>query len=122
VESVTISVDFIPPDLSEEELTLWKQLAPRLIELEIVNSLNYVILVRYCKLYLKTQALTEKRPYHTGLPQLNRQLKLLEEELCLSPSAFNKFLKDRLIIEERQRKAEKHKQPTEDEVKEGFFT
>lgn len=121
METEIITNNFIPAGLTEAELQHWKVVAPKLIELGIIDSLNYSLLVRYCKLYCKTAEIIEHRPSHTAISSLNRQLKLLEQDLCLTPNSYNKWLKDRLIIEERTRKAEKHKAPKSDNYKESFF-
>jgi phage terminase small subunit len=117
-----IKPDFVPENLTEEEKKIWSAVAPKLIELEILNELNYLVLIRYCTLFIQTQNVIKKTPTHNAIYNLNKQLKLIEEELCLTPATLNKFQKDKLIIEDRKRKNEKYNKKTEDLDKEKFFT
>jgi len=121
MEIEKLKKDFIPAGLNEAEEKHWKTVAPQLIELGIIDKINYSLLVRYCKLYVKTAELIETKPTHTSISSLNRQIKLLEQDLCLTPNSYNKWLKDKLIIEDRKRKAEKYKLPKADNLKESFF-
>ncbi len=123
MEIQKLNKDFIPEDLSPEEVEVWNKLAPQLIELEIINSLNYLILSRYCSLAVLNIQLTKKYPNNTqGIRLRNQELKKMEEELCLTPQAYNKWMKDRLIISERKKKQEKgNNNRNIDEDDEKFF-
>lgn len=118
-----INKNFIPSEIqTEEEINLWTKLATQLIELEIINSLNYLILVRYCQLYIVVQNYIKKYPSNlTSIKQFNRELKNLEEELCLTPQSYNKFIKDRLIIQDREQKQNKKNKEIIDKAKEGYI-
>lgn len=110
MEIQKLNKDFIPEELNEQEQEIWKIQAPQLIELGIVNSLNYLILIRYCSLYVNTQNFLRDHPKNTqGIKTRNQELKKLEEELCLTPNTYNKWVKDRLIIQDRKKKQEKGK-------------
>ena len=114
--------NFISDDLSEQEQEIWEKVAPQLIELGIVNTVNYLILKRYCALYVQTQNIIKtKTTRTTTIKTLSKEVLNLEKELCLTPDTYNKFLKDRLIIEERKKKLGNKNEKTTDEYRESFF-
>lgn len=114
--------NFIPDELSELEKEVWLKIAPQMIELGVVNSVNYLMLIRYCSISVQLQEFIKTKPNYTSIIKtLSKELKSLEEELCLTPNCYNKFIKDRLIIEERKKKLGRVKEKETDEYKESFF-
>lgn len=119
--SEIINKNFIPETLTDPEKEVWKSVASFLIENDILNSINWRMLERYCILVVQLRTLEKNKPDHYMIDKYNNHIKNLEKELCLTPTSYNRFIKDKLIIKERMEKQEKHKQKAEDIEKEKFF-
>ena len=122
MELEKLDLNFIPDSLSDSEKFVWKKIAPNLIKLEIINIFNYSMLERYCVISVQADILLRTKPnLSTAIKELQKELRALEKQLCLTPQAFNKFQTDKLLIEEKKKKLYKDSSQDKDSFKESFF-
>lgn len=80
--------DFTPTFLTEEEKETWDDIAPQLINLRVMTTLDWRMLERYCVIYHRWKKQIRCKYAKTAeLDQMAKQLMAIEGQLGMSPAA-----------------------------------
>lgn len=94
---------------SGPEAGLFYSLRDYLNQAGVLNSANYPLLHRYCKLQFELIELFKNNGKPYIVDKYAKTIGELEKQLCLTPAAMLKFQKDKVLMQAKQSKLQSDK-------------